>query len=276
MDLNEAGKLIKEGWIPRIKTVKGRNYMTLRKGGNERSLGPYEKECWSEINKLSGVKPKPDLMEIEDLKDAMAKANDTIAALKADFEKLKAEKASNVSRPLDLKASNCFLAEAYTEKETFCSKYAWDEEPHELIKLFPNVTFTQSPMRASYEHKKWRFTPHPDICALCNPVDNSFFRINQKNLEDLGRLKDDVAKNKVLFDYLENTAKWSVSTDRPDLTCKHLGEDGYCTFHCWGKEQQNRPQKQDVQGKWRDNVREHPIICVACHSFEPNKDSQQR
>jgi len=187
MDLNEAETLLKYGWIPRIKTVKGRNYITLRKGENERSLGPYEKEYWSKIYKLSEVKLKPNIVEIEDLKDAMAKTNNTIAELRAELEKLKGEKA----------------------------------------------------------------------------------------FEDLGRLKEDVAKIKVSFDYLEYTAKWRVLMDRPEYSCKLLGKDGYCTRWFWDEEQRFRLQKQDNRGKWHDSVREHPRICVACPIFEPNKEEQQ-
>jgi len=276
MDLNEAETLLKAGWIPRIKTVKGRNYITLRKGVNERSLGPYEKEYWSELSKLSGAKQKPHIEEIEELKDAMAKTNNTIAELRAELEKLKAEKTPNTSHIQDWKASNCSLAETYMEKETFCSKYSWDEEPHELIKLYPNVTFKRSAIKAGDEQQKWRFTPHSDICAPCNPVDNSFFRIEGNTFEDLGRLKDDVAKIKVSFNYLEHTAKRRVRMDIPKWNCKHLGKDGYCTFWSWDEVQPSRLQKKDDQGRWRDNVREHPIICVACPNFELIKEEQKQ
>jgi len=117
--LNEAGKLLKDGWIPRIKTVKHRNYMTLRKDGNERSLGPYEKEYWSEIYKLSGVKPKPNIEEIEDLKDAMAKTNNTIAELRLELEKLKAEKTPNTSHMQDWKAPTVSLLRHTLKKKLF-------------------------------------------------------------------------------------------------------------------------------------------------------------
>ncbi|MCJ7632985.1 hypothetical protein MUP77_11415, partial [Candidatus Bathyarchaeota archaeon] len=114
-----------------------------------------------------------------------------------------------------------------------------------------------------------------DICALCNPVDNSFFQINRSVVEDVGRLKDAGEKIQVLFGYLEDTAEWRVSTDDLKNDCKHLGTDGYCTLWWWKEEQQTRRQKQDTQGLWRDNVREHPLICVACPRFDPNSDAKQ-
>ncbi|MCJ7631951.1 hypothetical protein MUP77_06100 [Candidatus Bathyarchaeota archaeon] len=34
------------GWKPRIKTTKGIGYITIRKGNNEKSLGPYDEDRW--------------------------------------------------------------------------------------------------------------------------------------------------------------------------------------------------------------------------------------
>ena len=44
--------LINEGWKPRIKTKKNRRYITVRKGNNERSLGPYTDELWEKVKPL--------------------------------------------------------------------------------------------------------------------------------------------------------------------------------------------------------------------------------
>ena len=41
--------LIKEGWKPRIKKKKNRRYITLRKGNEERSFGPYTDELWEKV-----------------------------------------------------------------------------------------------------------------------------------------------------------------------------------------------------------------------------------
>lgn len=40
---------LKEGWNFRVKVVKGRRYVTRRKGQQERSLGPYSEELWDTI-----------------------------------------------------------------------------------------------------------------------------------------------------------------------------------------------------------------------------------
>ena len=38
--------LFANGWKPRVKTQKGISYITLRRGNNEKSLGPYTEERW--------------------------------------------------------------------------------------------------------------------------------------------------------------------------------------------------------------------------------------
>ncbi len=40
------------GWRARIKTVSDRKYITLRRKGKERSLGPYNEKLWNELEQL--------------------------------------------------------------------------------------------------------------------------------------------------------------------------------------------------------------------------------
>ena len=52
LDMPEAWKeiafqdLFANGWKPRIKTWNNISYITLRRGNNEKSLGPYTEERW--------------------------------------------------------------------------------------------------------------------------------------------------------------------------------------------------------------------------------------
>lgn len=48
----EVEKLIAEGWSFRLKKVKGRTYISTRKGKNENGLGAYSEESWTLITKL--------------------------------------------------------------------------------------------------------------------------------------------------------------------------------------------------------------------------------
>jgi len=52
VDPDEVASLIGEGWSFRIKVVKGRRYVTARRGRSERSLGPYSEELWTHIQRL--------------------------------------------------------------------------------------------------------------------------------------------------------------------------------------------------------------------------------
>jgi hypothetical protein len=44
--------LFANGWKPRIKTQKGISYITLRRGNNEKSLGPYTEERWQLVTSM--------------------------------------------------------------------------------------------------------------------------------------------------------------------------------------------------------------------------------
>lgn len=46
-----------------MKTVKGKTYISVRKGGKERNLGPYSEELWTRLNDLGMVKVKPASMD---------------------------------------------------------------------------------------------------------------------------------------------------------------------------------------------------------------------
>ncbi|MFH0748738.1 MAG: hypothetical protein V1915_02305 [Candidatus Bathyarchaeota archaeon] len=183
----EADTLLHDGWVPRIKTVKGRHDLTLRKGTNERSLGPYDKDSWSELSTRSGVTPKPPVEEIVDMNDALAKTLTTLAALRAELDALKADQASHLPGGT---ASACVLAETDRDHDTVCTKYVWDEEPPALRKMFPNVTFKRSAIKTGEDQYKWRFTPHAGIYSRCHPLDTLFFRLTRKAVDHVGQLKN--------------------------------------------------------------------------------------
>ena len=48
----------KDGWSFRLKTVKGRKYVTRRKGKQEKSLGRYSDQLWNTIQKSSTEKTR--------------------------------------------------------------------------------------------------------------------------------------------------------------------------------------------------------------------------
>jgi len=260
--------LAEEGWKARKKTVKGHQYIVVRKKGRDRSLGAFSEELWERLRRLGMVKEKVGVSELKDLKDSVAKANKKIDDLKKELEKVKATpRVDESSKLLEWKVSRCPFAKSYINN-VFCSKYLWDNKPSDIIRRFPNVTFKRSAMGFNGENRKWRFTPHLDICGLCNPVDNLFSKLNENAYEDLRRLKDDVAKNQVLIGYLKSAAQKIEAHVEKKTPCKHLGDDGYCTYWGWDAWRWDRDRKKRENGRWYDNVKDNPIICVACPSYE--------
>lgn len=68
MELEIEG-LLDEGWKPRIKKRKKLRYITLRKGNQEKSLGPYTEELW---NKVKPVDPWATPAQISDLEKRLS------------------------------------------------------------------------------------------------------------------------------------------------------------------------------------------------------------
>lgn len=44
-------KVLAEGYKVRIKNIKGKKYITARKGDDEKGLGPFDEETWANIQK---------------------------------------------------------------------------------------------------------------------------------------------------------------------------------------------------------------------------------
>lgn len=49
---DDIGKLLREGWSIRVKTVKGRDYLSARKGNDEKGLGPLTEEVRKYLEEL--------------------------------------------------------------------------------------------------------------------------------------------------------------------------------------------------------------------------------
>ena len=78
-------KLHTRGWHFFIRTVKNRRYVTVRRKGKEKSLGPYSEELWSRVVKVDESRPVvsdggkvnniPNLFPIEDSRVDKIKRN---------------------------------------------------------------------------------------------------------------------------------------------------------------------------------------------------------
>ena len=123
-------------------------------------------------------------------------------------------------------------------------------------------------MGFSGKNRKWRFISHPDICGLCNPIDNLFSKFNSTTFNDLKQLQENVKKIQSSMKYLKEAAGKRVRQDTPEDHCIHLGEDGYCTHWGWDSWVSGKDIKQDKNGRWHENMRTNPLVCVACPSYE--------
>ena len=281
LNKSEILNLLNDGWKPRIKKAKGNEYISLRRRSKEKelSLGRKSDELWdfiqankpkSEIEKL-----RIQIQELENKINIIVKENsNNIVHLMKEFDTGNARRgATTFSRLLEWKVTQCTYTTTYLIN-TFCSKYFWNKKPSDIIKRFPKATFKRSAMGFDSANRKWRFIPHPDICGLCNPIDNLFSKFNENAYENLERLRVEVAKISKFISFLEETSRRRVRKDYPNGNCIHLEEDGYCTYWTWKKQRWDRTLKQK-DGKWCDNVRVHPIICVACPSYW-SKEQEKR
>ena len=262
MDEKDVSHLLDDGWVPRIKTVKNRKYMTVRKGGKEKSLGPYNEELWNKIAKLGRVEHRLTFEEWNGLKSILATNDDTIAELKAEFNMLKArQEVVNDLFNLAEMVSQCPYSKMWYG-QNFCSKYTWEKNPSEIIKLFPRVTFKRNKMNSQH---MWRFVPHLNICGSCTKfLEPSYVqKALEKTENNFNFFFDSVA-------LLTESAQGRVRDDH--CGCVRIGEDGYCTYWQYSGRRWDRDQKQAISdGKtvYHDNVKKHPEICASCPSFKP-------
>lgn len=56
-------KLLDEGYKPRVKTSKGKRYISARKGGDEKGLGQYDEVLWNKIQ--SWIKEDTTKIDVE-------------------------------------------------------------------------------------------------------------------------------------------------------------------------------------------------------------------
>ncbi len=73
MELEIEG-LLDEGWKPRIKKRKKLRYITLRKGNQEKSLGPYTDELWE---KVKPADPWATLAHVSEIEKRLSKIEES-------------------------------------------------------------------------------------------------------------------------------------------------------------------------------------------------------
>ena len=116
ISIDELTSLRNAGWRFRIKTVKGKRYISARKGKEEKGIAPFSEELWGEIHNLT--KLNGDLKEEVSPKES----NEEIENLQNQFKILK--EALQLMRSAHM-ARFCL----FKDRENFCEYWQWSEEP---------------------------------------------------------------------------------------------------------------------------------------------------
>jgi hypothetical protein len=150
METETLARWIADGWRFRDKTSGGHRYITRLKDGVERSLGPYDDELWHRIQAMR--QPRLNLRE------------ELVASMRAMIE---AQDATLADRMFAIKIARCpYVRES--QGRWFCTRNTWHNRPIELIARYPTVEFRHVEIDGE---PGWRFTPNPDTCIPCNPID---------------------------------------------------------------------------------------------------------
>ncbi|MFC1803095.1 hypothetical protein ACFL0D_03910 [Thermoproteota archaeon] len=107
----EIKELVEAGWNFRIKKVKGKNYITRRKGQTEKSMGPYNEKLWTNIREI--VKKKPKLSE---------KSVTSLSKFEILFKKWDEQLGT-------IRGFNAMNTCLFLDKERFCSYYGYNRKP---------------------------------------------------------------------------------------------------------------------------------------------------
>ncbi len=127
--------LAKEGWKARQKRVKGRNYISIRRGTQEKGLGPYNEALWSQLQDL-GMTPQKDQYVTREHDDvSMVAMKKQIDELKVHYE----EKMSELRRYVNKRLRS--LAKQQKTKLVHLQDIVWFEDGSQTSMLDEFVDF---------------------------------------------------------------------------------------------------------------------------------------
>ena len=158
--------LLSEGWTPRVRHVKGKDYITLRKGSQERSLGPHSEELWRRVSVKAGTRPPKTPVEISKPPPAVGVQAEELNRVKEQVQILleKVDRFEAWSRLTEWKVENCrHIYEWFGH--VICVAWRWDRKPTALMERLPRVQFAR--LKADWEKHRWYASPHPDLCGQC-------------------------------------------------------------------------------------------------------------
>ena len=100
---DDIGKLLREGWSIRVKTVKGRNYLSARKGNDEKGLGPLTEEVRKYLEALYHPSDKSENTGAADLEPMRARVTLTTPLPEAGYKESRFKGSELAGVLLDIK-----------------------------------------------------------------------------------------------------------------------------------------------------------------------------
>ena len=118
ISIDELTSLRNAGWHFRIKTVKGKRYISARKGKDEKGVAPFSDELWGEIQNLTklngGLKEGASIKE----KTSNEEHKNLRELVRMIHEELRLSRSAHMAR-------FCL----FKDRENFCEYWQWSEEP---------------------------------------------------------------------------------------------------------------------------------------------------
>jgi hypothetical protein len=164
-------RYIRDGWNFRIKTVKGRRYITRRRGQEERGLGPYNENFWNLISHLVQLNAETGAPQAQDRRIPKTEAykpsegKPELVHFEEDFGRL-LEKLS-MDRGVTMMMS-C----GHRDGEGFCTYWNWEEKP-DFFELMDELHFDVFYMKktifvGSHESERWVLKAMHWYCWGCS------------------------------------------------------------------------------------------------------------
>ena len=124
---------IEQGWNFRIKVVKGRRYITRRRGQVERGFGPFDPYVWATINQMNEKMPDEESRSIrrgpsldEGAEESSSLVRNGIRSSEVTETKwVRLQEEISMHQGIQMMQS-CI----YRDNEGFCSYWNWENKPN--------------------------------------------------------------------------------------------------------------------------------------------------
>jgi hypothetical protein len=124
---------VRGGWHFRAKTVKGRKYITRRKGQEERGVGPFDPDLWASINRLIPQTAEEEAPSIQE-ESVLGKDTNDLPKRTHDWVRRSEEFRMELRRLQEYIFTHRGLEMVRTcmhiDDEGFCTYWSWENKPN--------------------------------------------------------------------------------------------------------------------------------------------------